>query len=182
MLGNDVVDLDLAAKESNWQRRGYLDKLFTLPEQELITEAENPSVMVWTLWSMKEAAYKAENRMTGRRVFAPKQLEGRILLSQGTGQVRSANQTFSIASSRCGSRLHTTAQVTSGQALVMHTCYLKNTARYREDFNLACADYLLKKNKDGLPVLIDRHTGKVYIASVSHHGRYLAVIYADFLL
>ena len=36
----------------------YLDKLFTKEEQEYIITATNPSIMVWALWSMKEAAYK----------------------------------------------------------------------------------------------------------------------------
>ena len=36
MIGNDVVDLELAKKESNWQRRGFLSKIFTKNEQRLI--------------------------------------------------------------------------------------------------------------------------------------------------
>ena len=41
MIGNDVVDLKLAATESNWKRKGYLDKLFSVAEQEYIFNAEN---------------------------------------------------------------------------------------------------------------------------------------------
>jgi hypothetical protein len=33
MIGNDVVDLALAQKESNWKRKGFLNKLFTSVEQ-----------------------------------------------------------------------------------------------------------------------------------------------------
>ncbi len=58
MIGNDVVDLALAKVESNWQRKGYLDKLFTTKEQNLIFCSENPTIMVWILWSRKEAVYK----------------------------------------------------------------------------------------------------------------------------
>ena len=29
MIGNDIVDLSLAAIQSNWQRRGFLEKQFT---------------------------------------------------------------------------------------------------------------------------------------------------------
>ncbi len=75
MIGNDIVDLDLARKESNWQRKGFLDKIFTNKEQLLILDAKNPEVMVWNLWSRKEAAYKIYNRQTGIRGYFPLQFE-----------------------------------------------------------------------------------------------------------
>jgi hypothetical protein len=37
---NDIVDLALARKESNWKRPGYLNKIFTTKEQLLISSAE----------------------------------------------------------------------------------------------------------------------------------------------
>jgi phosphopantetheinyl transferase (holo-ACP synthase) len=74
MIGNDLVDLNLAKTQSNWQRKGYLDKIFTLFEQNVIYKSSNPNEMVWTFWSMKEAAYKIHNRKTGTRNFAPTKL------------------------------------------------------------------------------------------------------------
>jgi phosphopantetheinyl transferase (holo-ACP synthase) len=70
-MGNDLVDLKLAAVESNWRRRGYLTKLFTAAEQYLIGRSERPDEVLWMLWSMKEAAYKIHSRKTGIRSFAP---------------------------------------------------------------------------------------------------------------
>ena len=29
MIGNDVIDLQQSRQESNWQRKGFLEKLFT---------------------------------------------------------------------------------------------------------------------------------------------------------
>ncbi len=75
MIGNDIVDLALARKESNWKRRGFLDKLFTLKEQIMISKSSNPETTVWNLWSRKEAAYKIYNRKTQIRAFIPLQLE-----------------------------------------------------------------------------------------------------------
>lgn len=75
MIGNDIVDLALAQKESNWKRKGFLNKIFTRNEQFLILNAKNPDVMVWNLWSRKEAAYKIYNRKTGIRGYFPLQLE-----------------------------------------------------------------------------------------------------------
>ena len=75
MIGNDIIDLALALKESNWKRKGFLDKIFTKNEQLLILNTQNPEVMVWNLWSRKEAAYKIYNRQTGIRGYFPLQLE-----------------------------------------------------------------------------------------------------------
>jgi phosphopantetheinyl transferase (holo-ACP synthase) len=75
MIGNDIVDLALAQIESNWKRKGFLDKIFTKNEQLLISNTKNPEVMVWNLWSRKEAAYKIYNRQTQIRGYFPLQLE-----------------------------------------------------------------------------------------------------------
>ena len=75
MIGNDIIDLALAKKESNWQRKGFLNKIFTPREQSLILNAQNPEITVWNLWSRKEAAYKIYNRQTKIRSYIPLQLE-----------------------------------------------------------------------------------------------------------
>lgn len=75
MIGNDIIDLALAQQESNWQRKGFLNKIFTPSEQRLILNTSNPEIMVWNLWSRKEAAYKIYNRQTQVRAYIPLQLE-----------------------------------------------------------------------------------------------------------
>jgi len=75
MIGNDVVDLALVRIESNWQRKGFLQKIFTEKEQLQIFNAENPEVKVWELWSRKEAAYKIWNRQSNIRLFNPMKFE-----------------------------------------------------------------------------------------------------------
>ena len=62
MIGNDIIDLSLAAIQNNWRRKGWLQKIFTLDEQARIWVSENPDQTVWTFWSRKEAAYKAHQR------------------------------------------------------------------------------------------------------------------------
>ena len=75
MIGNDIVDLALAKIESNWLRNGFLDKIFTQKEQLLIANDINPEIMIWNLWTRKEAAYKIYNRKTGLRGYIPLKLE-----------------------------------------------------------------------------------------------------------
>ncbi len=75
MIGNDVVDLELAKTENNWQRKGFLDKIFSKNEQILIQKSKNQEIAVWNLWSRKEATYKIWNRETGIRKYNPIQFE-----------------------------------------------------------------------------------------------------------
>jgi len=75
MIGNDIVDLALAEKVSNWQRKGFLDKIFTKNEQLLINNSEEPAILVWNLWSRKEAVYKIFNRKTHIRGYFPLKFE-----------------------------------------------------------------------------------------------------------
>ena len=70
MIGNDIVDLALTRKENNWKRNGFLDKIFTVKEQILITNSENPEFTVWNLWSRKEATYKIINRQTKKEYLS----------------------------------------------------------------------------------------------------------------
>lgn len=62
MIGNDVVDLKQARRESDWRRPGFLQRVFTPSERVCIDQAPDSNQMVWLLWSMKEASYKAHQR------------------------------------------------------------------------------------------------------------------------
>ncbi|MFD1062652.1 4'-phosphopantetheinyl transferase superfamily protein [Winogradskyella litorisediminis] len=75
MVGNDIVDIAQAQKDSNWQRPRFLDKLFTEKEQEFIKNSEDKTITVWQFWSMKEAAYKLYVQQNPSRFYAPKQFE-----------------------------------------------------------------------------------------------------------
>jgi len=75
MIGNDIVDLQLARKESNWQRPRFLGKIFTEEEQYFIHTANDKDVAVWLLWSGKESVYKIIARLEKRRFFAPKKIK-----------------------------------------------------------------------------------------------------------
>ncbi|GAL65479.1 4'-phosphopantetheinyl transferase family protein [Jejuia pallidilutea] len=75
MVGNDIVDINEAKSASNWQRPRFLEKLFTTKEQFTIRNAETPFLMVWQLWSMKEAAYKLYTQQHPSRFYNPKGFE-----------------------------------------------------------------------------------------------------------
>jgi phosphopantetheinyl transferase (holo-ACP synthase) len=89
MIGNDVIDLVQSRKDSNWRRRGFVSKLFNEHEQLLIVNGPDPEIVVWLLWSMKEAAYKIWNRQTGIRKYIPRGLLCSVIerSSNATGEV-----------------------------------------------------------------------------------------------
>ncbi len=151
MLGNDIVDLNLAKIQSNWRRKNYLDKIFTVKEQLLITSANNPDEMVWLLWSMKESAYKIYNRKTGIRNFAPKSLSCTVY-TDSYGEVNINNYIYFTKSNIETAFIHTIA------APVYNRIEEIKVAIY--ELPNHPVDY--KRTKPG---------------SVSHHGQYLALVY-----
>lgn len=87
MIGNDIVDLKQMSTQFYWQRKRYLDKVFTAEEQSLIAAHENHHQMFWLLWSMKETAYKSHVQKYGKRFFNPKQLVCKYEITSGFGSV-----------------------------------------------------------------------------------------------
>lgn len=155
MIGNDIVDLSLARKESNWQRKGFLDKIFTDKEQLLISTAKNPELMVWNLWTRKEAGYKIYNRQTGIRGYFPLQLEC-FYESQNLGTV-------------CinGNVYYTQTEI---QQDFVYTEAVTEIHFFKAIKVLNSKDILNKKN--GIPYCIGEQNQIVKPVSISHHGRY----------
>jgi phosphopantetheinyl transferase (holo-ACP synthase) len=158
MIGNDVVDLILAKKESNWKRRGFLDKIFTADEQQLIASATDSEIMVWTLWTMKEAAYKIYNRESGIRAFIPLKIQCAvdIYTSRHQGIVTIDDKQYITRSGISKDFIHTIA--------VVDPKHLKKVQVFEG----------IKTGRDnnGLPYLKDGNSIINYAVSKSHHGRY----------
>ena len=156
MIGNDVVDLVLAQKESNWKRKGFLNKVFTPFEQELIQQAPNQEEMVWMLWSIKESVYKAYQRIKYNEGFYPTKIKVLKINSKNESIIQLFDTIF------YGKTAITTDSI--------NTITLLNEADFKNVINLKNVTYL--KNNEGLPV--EKHSKK--LISVSHHGRFIEVI------
>ena len=153
MIGNDVVDLNLARHQSNWRRKGYLDKIYTSEEQLLIAAAVNTDQMVWLLWSMKESAYKIHNRKTGIRNFAPTALACNLISLGGEkGTVTVDHQTYFTKSEFSLTYVHTIASASVNKLLDIEI-KIYSQPNHPADYKTLAAD------------------------CVSHHGRYLALVY-----
>lgn len=159
MIGNDIVDLNLALKESNWRRSGFLDKIFTSKEQQLILNSENQDRMVWNLWSRKEASYKIYNRQTAFRGFFPLRLECDFK-DETTG-------TISID----GFVYHTQTEINSNY---IYTVAVVETKCFKKIKILDLTTTIKKEN--GVPYFLDTISNSRIPVSITHHGRFKRII------
>jgi len=155
MIGNDVIDLALAKKESNWKRSRFLDKIFTVNEQLFIVNAENPEIMVWNLWSRKEASYKIYNRETGIRGYFPSEIECSFK-NENSGIVAIRGNTYFTKTIISNDFIHTIAVVK------------KENFETIEKLN---SNVIISKI-NGIPFIVDAQTKLIKPVSISHHGRF----------
>lgn len=153
MIGNDVIDLSLAAVQSNWQRKGFLQKLFSEKEQGLILSSDKPGIAVWNLWSRKEASYKIFNRLTNVRAFNPLHFECHSLAADDLVAVQN-------------NHYYTKTVVTTES---VHTIAV--TAIDNFDNIYHCHPSEITKT-NGLPFYYDKILHREFAASVSHHGQF----------
>lgn len=72
MIGNDIVDLAKAKKESNIFRPRYLEKVCSDEEIDLVLSNSNSISNFWRIWTMKESAYKAfQRKFSFKTLFNP---------------------------------------------------------------------------------------------------------------
>jgi phosphopantetheinyl transferase (holo-ACP synthase) len=155
MIGNDLVDLDEASRQSNWMRKGYLEKVFSATEIEQIRCTKQQNQLVWLFWSMKEAAYKIDSRLTGIRAFAPTSLaciDVNINEGMATGKVVVNEKTYFTETDLKDTYIHSVAAQSAGR--------LSSIRKELYTYPLESFNYKLRKP-----------------ACLSHHGRYLALIF-----
>lgn len=163
MIGNDVIDLALAREESDWQREGFLDKLFTESEQEFIVNYSLPETMVWILWSMKESAYKIFNNATGKRAYIPLQLICSSLENRENyfyGKVTCAGTTYFTMTYLSNDCIETIAV---------------DKQEYFDKISVVDNSTIITKIND-LPGFYDENKKRFRSVSVSHHGRYKKIV------
>jgi len=163
VIGNDVIDLFKSRNDSNWQRKGFLSKLFDDDEQLLIASSRDPEVTVWLLWSMKEAAYKIWNRETSIRTYCPKKFICSLSISVGQcikGMVQLNGNVYYTKSYLSQDLIHTIAvDVPSNLDLVIE---IIRTHVFKDSNGLPYCS--LSKGEDVRP------------ASISNHGRFERIV------
>lgn len=185
MIGNDLVDLNLARSQSNWRRKGFLEKVFSIPERELISTASEADVMVWLLWSMKEAAYKAHQRRFGlpRKLnWKDQQCELRkISDKEASGLIKIDNEFYFSTSEITSEAIFTSVIPDTFSRLinrsykqpseVMKKHFFRNVS---EHYGLTKKKLELRKDRYGIPLLM--YDQRIFPCSFSFtaHGQYSA--------
>ena len=185
MIGNDVIDLQLAATQSNWQRQGFLNKVFTDTEQKLILNASNPFDVVWLLWSMKESSYKAHLQQHPKRFFNSIKLKCSLINNlNGIVQIDSFKYTtYTTITKAC---IHTVAIAQKDnpfsstyftlsnkrydiQHIETYDRFLSEIAQIKK-FNRNTIS--MRKDKLGIPKVFQESIPIDVSFSLSHHGNY----------
>lgn len=183
MIGNDVVDLKAAENESNWKRAGYLQKTFTDEEQFLILNATQQSSMLWLLWSIKEAVYKANFRENPVYEYAP--LKFKIdKLKQKANRIETEimyqNNLYFSSSFVYKNYIHSIAYRFHEDFENIKYISLKNYSKnYLEELKskgLILNSEEIFKDEFGVPYLLNKENNLRFPLSISHHGRYLKII------
>lgn len=182
MIGNDLVDLQQAAKDSNWNRPRFLDKVFTNKEQSIIFSSENKHQMVWLLWSMKEAAYKAYVREFENVFFNPKRIQCQLgLNNEGAAHIddmiyylksrMTSEYVYSVARSRTDKCVETGLfkLFSKNQSEAVSTELLTHIA-----LSLDCdsSSVKIQKTELGVPNLFLNERQVFQALSMTHHGKY----------
>lgn len=171
MIGNDIIDRIAAAAESNWRRAGYLEKLFSAEEQDLIHTSEDQDLMVWLLWSMKESAYKCMYRSTKERLFNPLSLWCSIHTvghSNCDGTVRSGKKCFWTFTTWTTEHIHSFC--------VINPAVAKSVKVTISNDRSSLTDLNYRKDSDGIPFLESKAPCAETYLSISHHGRFCSYI------
>jgi phosphopantetheinyl transferase (holo-ACP synthase) len=173
MLGNDIIDLHQARAESNWQRKGWINKIFTEQEQECIAASAEKELLVWLMWSMKEAAYKIYHREFKEMFYAPRKFSCFDILIKNnvaTGYVRFKRNTYNTSSTISFAFIHTVALLRNNFEDI--NVYVEEKAN---PDHTSRTPYKLFKDVHGVPYCIDPN-GETRHASKSHHGRFEAIV------
>lgn len=163
MIGNDIVDLALARKESNWKRKGFLEKIFTAKEQLLISKSENPENSVWILWSMKEAAYKIYNRETGIRGYFPLRLEA-LNIDLQNNSIR--------GKIKCENKIYQTETILSSE--YVYTIAVGNSDNFK--FLIDIEENRIEKDSFNRPYYFNENLKENIPVSKTHHGRFQKIV------
>lgn len=182
MVGNDIVDLKAARKASDWKRPRFLDKLFTAMEQRYIREAKCPFLMLWRLWSIKEASYKLYTQLHRSRFYNPKGFECSL---DGT------SATVKFKAFQCHVKSKSTSNYIISEASLDEKemgsiiVKLKSTGPKAQSQELKAKlighvgeEYRLYKDDFDIPALSDGK--KQAHISLTHHGRYGAFAVSSF--
>lgn len=188
MIGNDIIDLETTYIESNWQRPGFLDKIFSTKEQEIIQKSDNKTQTLWTLWTMKEAGYKAHQRRFNLKAkYNPTAYKCKLYKNESTlleGKVSFESFSYHTQTFSDECYIHTVAtalpqreftfKIFDNQREVKPELIEEFSAQYR----LPSESLKITKDRNSVPHFSYKNQNLPQAFSLSHHGKFSAFVLA----
>ena len=177
MIGNDIVDLSLARSQSNWKRKGWLEKIFTIDEINLIQNSCRPEQMVWILWSRKEAAYKAHQRLSRcKSWYQPKNIScnlysDTVYIDKYTFLATTESTSDYIYSQAYFNNKINYSQICPGEKAKIKVHLLNYISSH---FFLQKEHLEIRKDSCGIPYVYYKNQSFNFPFSLTHHGKYAA--------
>ncbi|KAA1244675.1 4'-phosphopantetheinyl transferase superfamily protein [Aquimarina sp. RZ0] len=181
MIGNDIVDLKTAEIQNNWQRKGWVQKIFTVSEQNQVMISENPHHLVWKFWSMKEATYKAHQRQF---LLAPKFNPKDFVCTDSIITIGNYSY-FSISKLMNDRCLYTIASSITLRNVLYTSRVFKNSFYYyknelkkiiAEELKIHSSRITIEKNDNGIPMIMIDHKLTDIQFSLTSHGSFTAFV------
>jgi phosphopantetheinyl transferase (holo-ACP synthase) len=184
MLGNDIIDLQITHRTTNWERPRWLQKVFTPKEQAVVRASTNPFTTVWRLWSIKESAYKVYLQAGGTPFLAATNIECCLETAK--------HSTAEIAGLRlCATTLETPTYIFStaqrGNTAIQNSLFTLEKSNLQQQsvylkqqllqavaatHCLALSALQLRKTATGVPQLFYENQLLPLALSITHHGQY----------
>ncbi len=176
MIGNDLVDLELARSLGSDKKERWLEKVFTKGELDLIDRSDNPFLKVWQFWSMKEAAYKRYHREYALApILNPKQYE-----CITNSKIRIANEEYLTTTKITENYIHsfTSASKVNTVGITLNTITARTKLKMliAERFLLDLSKLRIDKDSYRIPNLFYKKKRLDLNISLSHDGIYSSYI------
>jgi len=177
IIGNDLIDLEIALDKPRINNDRFLSKVFSDNEIEQIRLHSQPELAIWKIWSMKEAAYKAHQRL----FHIPARLDPVTYECDLDNLSVSKNQNiYIIKSVQDENQIYSWIEFKN-----LDHIKLPYSTSYKSEFLLQFSiqtkinfqDIELRKNNLGIPELFLKNTGTCLPLSITHHGRFAAICF-----
>jgi phosphopantetheinyl transferase (holo-ACP synthase) len=183
MPGNDIIDISQTRLSTNWRRKGFLQKVFRLKEQELVKRSADPFITVWRMWSMKESAYKLYLQQGHERFFNPSLIHCKFL-SESLGEVHIRGMKMKTYTEMSSEFIFTTASFEQEEGVESsifsltddeaqsETTHQKSLQFIAVKHRLSLEHLQLKKTSQNIPQIFYLEQKLPIAVSLTHHGNY----------
>ncbi len=169
-IGNDIIDWQIAKTQHQKLRNRCLEKLFSVEEINYILSIENPLKAFWHLWSVKESAYKAWQRICRQKpIFNPLSFRC-CVVSPKLASVSSKNFNCRVETTFCNQYIYSQCQSKTNKFKIFSS--KKEAFEFINQWQNK--DWIIHKNKYNIPILIHKAKNLQQPISISHDYDFVA--------